>query len=83
MIRWLRKLFWSPFAAFCRRFPLWPFKTTLTHPCDNVTCIRIDNPITRFLSRFSGGYDYAVCYLGDDELRAPHIADRYRGPGEN
>jgi len=33
-----------------------------------VTCIRIDNAITRLLSRFSGGYDYAVCYLVDGSL---------------
>jgi glyoxylase-like metal-dependent hydrolase (beta-lactamase superfamily II) len=33
-----------------------------------VTCIRIDNAVTRLLSRLAGGYDYAVCYLVDGSL---------------
>lgn len=66
--RWLRFLLWQPFALMCRRFPLWPFRATLTEPVEGVTCIRIDNLLTRLLSRFSGGYDYAVCYLVDGSL---------------
>jgi glyoxylase-like metal-dependent hydrolase (beta-lactamase superfamily II) len=39
----------------------------VTHPIDGVTCIRIDNLVTRALSRI-GGYDYSVCYLVDGAL---------------
>ncbi|HUY89924.1 MAG TPA: MBL fold metallo-hydrolase [Pirellulales bacterium] len=66
--KWVRFLLWQPFALTCRRFPLWPFRATITRPVEGVVCIRIDNAITRFLSRFSGGYDYAVCYLIDGSL---------------
>lgn len=66
--KWLRLLLWQPFALTCRRFPLWPFRATITKPVEGVVCIRIDNALTRFLSRFSGGYDYAVCYLVDGAL---------------
>ena len=45
-----------------------PLRATVTEPVDGVICIRIDNGITRLLSRFSGGYDYAVCYLVDGTL---------------
>lgn len=68
MNRWLRFLCWQPFALMCRRYPLWPFRVTLTRPVEGVVCIRIDNLITRLLSRLSGGYDYAVCYLIDGSL---------------
>lgn len=66
--RWLRFLLWQPFSLFCRRFPLWPFQATVTKPVERVVCIRIDNIITRLLSKFSGGYDYAVSYLVDESL---------------
>ena len=66
--KWMRLLLWQPFALMCRRFPLWPFRATITRPVEFVICIRIDNLITRLLSRFSGGYDYAVCYLIDGSL---------------
>ena len=64
----LRFLLWQPFALLCRRFPLWPFRATISSPVEHVICIRIDNLLTRLLSRFSGGYDYAVCYLIDGSL---------------
>lgn len=66
--KWMRFLLWQPFALMCRRFPLWPFRATVTQPVEFVTCIRINNLLTRILSRFSGGYDYAVCYLVDNSL---------------
>ncbi|QDU48095.1 MBL fold metallo-hydrolase [Gimesia panareensis] len=66
--RWLRFLLWQPYALLCRRFPLWPFQVKITRPVEYVTCIQIDNLLTRLLSRFSGGYDYAVCYLVDETL---------------
>jgi len=68
LARWLRFLLWRPFALMCRRFPLWPFRAAVTRPVEGVVCIRIDNLLTRLLSRFSGGYDYAVCYLVDGSL---------------
>lgn len=66
--RWLRHLLWRPFELACRAYPPVPLRATITRPVDGVVCIRIDNRITQFLSRFSGGYDYAVCYLIDDTL---------------
>jgi glyoxylase-like metal-dependent hydrolase (beta-lactamase superfamily II) len=48
--------------------PLWPFKAQVTTPTAGVTCIRIDNAVTRALSKLAGGYDYAVCYLVDGTL---------------
>ena len=66
--RWLRFQLWQPFALMCRRFPLWPFRATITYPVEHVVCIRIDNLLTRLLSRFGGGYDYAVSYLVDRSL---------------
>lgn len=66
--KWIRFLLWRPFSLMCRRFPLWPFRATVTRPVEHVVCIRIDNLLTRALSRFSGGYDYAVCYLVDGSL---------------
>lgn len=66
--RWIRQLLWRPFEVVCRKRPLIPLKATITYPVDGVTCIRIDNVVTQLLSRFSGGYDYAVCYLIDDTL---------------
>jgi glyoxylase-like metal-dependent hydrolase (beta-lactamase superfamily II) len=66
--RWIRHLLWRPFELACRARPLVPFRATITQPVEGVTCIRIDNVVTRLLSRFSGGYDYAVCYLIDGTL---------------
>ncbi len=66
--KWIQFLLWQPFAVMCRRFPLWPFRATITEPVRGVQCIRIDNLLTRLLSRFGGGYDYAVCYLVDGSL---------------
>jgi len=66
--KWIRFLLWRPFAIFCRRFPLWSFHAEVTEPVASVKCIRIDNTITRMLSRFSGGYDYAVLFLVDRTL---------------
>jgi glyoxylase-like metal-dependent hydrolase (beta-lactamase superfamily II) len=40
----------------------------VTHPVDGVTCIKINNAITRLLGRFGGGFDYAVSYWVDDTL---------------
>jgi glyoxylase-like metal-dependent hydrolase (beta-lactamase superfamily II) len=66
--RWLRRLIWQPFATFSSAFPIVPLRATVTQPVDGVVCIRIDNVVTRMLGRFSGGYDYAVCYLLDGEV---------------
>jgi glyoxylase-like metal-dependent hydrolase (beta-lactamase superfamily II) len=66
--RWTRTLIWNPYAHACRVVPLWPFKAQVTTPTAGVTCIRIDNAVTRLLSKLAGGYDYAVCYLVDGTL---------------
>ena len=66
--RWIRHLLWRPFELGCRLYPLLPLHADVTQPVEGVTCIRINNVVTRLLSRFGGGYDYAVCYLVDDTL---------------
>jgi glyoxylase-like metal-dependent hydrolase (beta-lactamase superfamily II) len=68
LARWIRYLLWRPFELGCRVYPLWPMRATVTQPVEGVTCIRINNALTRALSRFGGGYDYAVCYWVDDTL---------------
>ncbi len=68
LTRWTKQLLWRPFETFCRKRPIVPLKATITRPVDGVVCIRIDNIVTQLLSRFSGGYDYAVCYLIDETL---------------
>lgn len=66
--KWLQYILWQPYALMCRRFPLWPFRVTISEPVEHVVCIKIDNLITRLLSRFGGGYDFAVSYLVDGSL---------------
>src|SRR5437660_797452 len=66
--RWIRHLLWRPFELGCRLYPLLPLRAEVTQPVEGVTCIRINNAVTRALSRFGGGYDYAVCYVVDDTL---------------
>lgn len=66
--RWIRQLLWRPFELGCRIHPLLPLRAEVTQPVEGVTCIRINNLATRALSRFGGGFDYAVCYLVDDTL---------------
>jgi len=68
LARWTRQLLWRPFELQCRRFPLWPFRADVTRPVDGVACIRINNLLSRALSRFGGGYEYAVSYLIDGAL---------------
>jgi glyoxylase-like metal-dependent hydrolase (beta-lactamase superfamily II) len=66
--RWIKQLTWHPFELGCRRWPLVPLRATVTQPVNGVTCIRIDNFVTRALSRFGGGYDYSVIYWIDNSL---------------
>ena len=66
--RWVRHLLWRPFELGCRIYPLLPMHAVITQPVPGVKCIRTNNIITRALSRFGGGYDYAVCYWVDDTL---------------
>jgi glyoxylase-like metal-dependent hydrolase (beta-lactamase superfamily II) len=68
LARWLRKLLWGPFELQCRRFPLWPFRASVTEPVEGVRCIRIGNVLTHALSELGGGYEYAVSYLVDGTL---------------
>src|SRR5687768_2914086 len=64
--RWLRHILWRPFELSCRRYPLVPLRATVTEPVKGVTCIRIDNLVTRLLSRFGGGYDRRACSADPD-----------------
>ena len=66
--QWLRRLCWRPFAMQSRNQPYVPFHATVTQPVAGVTCIQINNRITRCLSHLGGGYDFAVCYLIDQSL---------------
>lgn len=66
--RWIRQWFWRPFELACRIYPLVPLRAEVTRPEDGVVCIRINNVVTQALSRFGGGFDYAVCYLIDGTL---------------
>ena len=63
MARWLTRYLWRPFETQARRTPFWPLKTVLEEPAPGVVCIRIDNAVTRALSRLAGGYDYSVTYV--------------------
>lgn len=63
-----RKIFWNPFEQFCTFFPLIPLKTEEIKVNEHVTQIRISNVVTRAISRFGGGYDYATLYLIDNKI---------------
>jgi glyoxylase-like metal-dependent hydrolase (beta-lactamase superfamily II) len=63
LARWLTRYLWHPFEVQARRTPFWPLKTTLEEAAPGVVCIRIDNAVTRALSRLAGGYDYPVSYV--------------------
>jgi len=63
LTRWLIRYFWRPFEMQSRRTPFWPLRATLEKPIPGVTCVRIDNGLTRSLSKIAGGYDYAVSYV--------------------
>jgi len=66
--QWVQRLFWHPFELACRRLPLVPFEVTVDEPVPGVRRIRIDNWVTRAVSRAGGGYDYSVCYLVGQSL---------------
>src|SRR5437879_6994090 len=66
--KWVRHLLWKPFEAACRRSPLIPLQASITKCNDLVIQIRIDNVVTRAISRLGGGYDYSVSYIVDDSL---------------
>jgi glyoxylase-like metal-dependent hydrolase (beta-lactamase superfamily II) len=66
--QWVRRLAWRPFEMACRRTPLVPFRAAVIQVNKSVRLIRIENAITRAISRFGGGYDYSVSYLIEDSL---------------
>lgn len=66
--RWLRRALWHPFELACRWLPLVPFRITITEPVHGVRAIRIDNVVSRLITRIGGGYDYSVSYLVSDVL---------------
>lgn len=65
---WIIKLFWNPFEEFCLLFPLIPIHFQIVIVAPGVQMIILNNVVTKFLSRFGGGFDYAVIYLIDEEL---------------
>jgi glyoxylase-like metal-dependent hydrolase (beta-lactamase superfamily II) len=66
--RWLSRFFWHPLEALFLRAPLVPIALQTQEVAPGVLLLRLDNVVTRALSRFSGGFDYAVLYLVDNEL---------------
>ncbi|BDI30033.1 MBL fold hydrolase [Capsulimonas corticalis] len=65
---WVRRLAWRPLEAAFRRTPLVPLRAQVTEPVPGVLCIRIDNLVTKAVSRLGGGYDYSVSYVIDRAL---------------
>lgn len=61
--RWLIRCGWRPFELLARNAPPWPLSARLEEPVPGVVCVRIENGMTRALSRLAGGYDYAVLYI--------------------
>jgi glyoxylase-like metal-dependent hydrolase (beta-lactamase superfamily II) len=68
LARWFIRLFWRPFEAFCHWNPLVPIRMRTEEVAQGIVLIRLDNFVTRLLSKVSGGFDYAVVYLVDREL---------------
>ena len=66
--RWIRFIFWSPFETACRKTPIIPLKFSIETVTPSVELIRIDNILTRAISKLGGSYDYSVSYLIDKTL---------------
>lgn len=66
--RIIKAAVWQPFSLYCRWSPIIPFVAAKISTVEGVTCIRIDNFVTRALGRLAGGYEYSVSYLVDDSL---------------
>ena len=65
---WFIRFFWDPFEALSLAFPLIPIKFQILTVAPDVQMILLNNIATKFLSRFGGGFDYAVIYLINGEL---------------
>ncbi len=66
--RWIRFIFWKPFEKACRKTPIVPLKFSIKTVTPSVELIRIDNILTRAISKLGGSYDYSVSYLIDKTL---------------
>ena len=66
--RWLIYLFWRPFELFARWNPLLPLQLHVKEVAPGVQQLCLQNFATRLLTSFSGGYEYAVCFIIDDEI---------------
>lgn len=65
---WLRDFLWRPFESMCRIRPVAPIRIKAMEPCENIKCLKFENIGLKFLSWFSGGYNYPVVYIIDDEI---------------
>jgi ribonuclease/clavin/mitogillin len=65
---WIIKLFWNPFEKLCHIFPFVPINSEIKVVGPGIELIVLNNFVTKFLSAFGGGFDYAVIYLIDREL---------------
>ena len=68
IIKLLKYIFWYPFATFCYALPIVPLKLKIKEVSPGVELLIIDNFVTRVLSRFAGGFDYATFYIVDKEI---------------
>lgn len=68
LYKYIRRTLWRPFELLSRRFPLMPFKLRTTNFYDSIVRIKVDNFITRAITKIAGNYDYSVCYLIDNSL---------------
>ena len=66
--KWLIYLFWRPFELLSRWSPLLPLQLRVEEVAPGVRQICLRNLATRLLTGFSGGYEYAVFFIIDDEL---------------
>lgn len=68
LIKWLIYLIWRPFELFSRWSPLIPLQIKVEEVDPGVKMVCLKNIATRVLSKISGGYEYAVFFIIDDEL---------------
>jgi len=66
--KWLVYIFWRPFELFCRWSPLVPIRLRIEEHSPGIQVVYLNNLVTKFLSKTSGGYSYAVLCIVDKEL---------------
>lgn len=67
-MKWFRYIFWNPLEFLFTKFPLVPLKVEEVIVNDRIRQIKIDNLVTKAISKLGGGYDYSVMYLVDEKM---------------